>query len=227
MTWAMTLLPAALLLLGLPIYITLLATCAVVIVFFYSIPATALPQIMFGSLDNSALLAVPFFIFAGEIMGTGGISRRLVNWSQSRCSAARRASLPITTIATCVVFGAISGSSAATVASVGRITFKPMIDAGYDRRFAAGLLTASGLIDNMIPPSIAMILFAAVAEQSVVQTCSAAGLCRASLFALAFAAYVWIKGHRSAIDQAASHSASQRLFQETGQRSLGARACRS
>ena len=74
--------PAALLLLGLPIYITLLATCAVVIVFFYSIPATALPQIMFGSLDNSALLAVPFFIFAGEIMGTGGISRRLVNWSR-------------------------------------------------------------------------------------------------------------------------------------------------
>ena len=198
MTWAMTLLPAALLLLGFPIYVTLLATCAVVIVFFYSIPATALPQIMFGALDNSALLAVPFFILAGEIMGTGGISRRLVNWAKSLFGGSK-ASLPITTIATCVVFGAISGSSAATVASVGRITFKPMVEAGYDVRFASGLLTASGLIDNMIPPAIAMILFAAIAEQSVVQIFSA-GIVPGILFALAFALYVLIKGHRSAID---------------------------
>jgi C4-dicarboxylate transporter, DctM subunit len=213
MTWIMTLFPTALLLLGLPIYVTLLATCAIVIVFFYSIPATALPQIMFGSLDSSALLAVPFFIFAGEIMGTGGISRRLVNWSKALFGGTK-ASLPITTITTCVVFGAISGSSAATVASVGRITFQPMLDAGYDRRFAAGLLTASGLIDNMIPPSIAMILFAAVAEQSIVQIFSA-GIVPGILFAVAFAAYVWIKGHRSAIDKPEPFSA-ERLFRETG-----------
>ena len=74
-------------------------------------------------------------------MGTGGISRRLVDWSKIAVWR-QRASLPITTIATCVVFGAISGSSAATVASVGQITYKPMIEAGYDRSFAAGLLTA-------------------------------------------------------------------------------------
>ena len=76
-------------------------------------------------------------------MGTGGISRRLVDWSRSLFGGTR-ASLPITTISTCVVFGAISGSSAATVASVGRITYSPMIEAGYDRKFAVGLLTASG-----------------------------------------------------------------------------------
>lgn len=212
MTWAMTLLPAVLLLLGFPIYITLLGTCAVVILFFYSIPATALPQIMFGSLDNSALLAVPFFIFAGEIMGTGGISRRLVDWSKSLFGSSK-ASLPITAISTCVVFGAISGSSAATVASVGRITFKPMIDAGYDKKFAAGLLTASGLIDNMIPPSIAMILFAAIAEQSVVQIFTA-GIVPGILFALAFAIYVLIKGHRSTIDRPEPFSA-RRVARET------------
>ena len=212
MTWAMTILPVVLLLIGFPIYITLLAACAIVIVFFYSIPATALPQIMFGSLDNSVLLAVPFFIFAGEIMGTGGISRRLVDWSKSLFGSTK-ASLPITTISTCVVFGAISGSSAATVASVGRITFKPMIDAGYDKRFATGLLTASGLIDNMIPPSIAMILFAAVAEQSVVKIFTA-GIVPGILFALAFAIYVLIKGHRSAVDRPEPFSV-RRLSRET------------
>ena len=168
MTWVMTVLPLVLLVLGFPIFVILLASSAIAIVCFYSIPPTALQQVMFGTLDSSALLAVPFFIFAGEIMGFGGVSRRLVDWTKSLLGGTK-ASLPITTVGTCVVFGAISGSSAATVAAVGRITFKPMVDAGYDVRFATGLLTASGLIDNMIPPAIAMILYAAVAEQSLVR----------------------------------------------------------
>jgi C4-dicarboxylate transporter DctM subunit len=198
MTWAMTLLPVILLVLGFPIFVILLATSAVVIINFYSIPPTALHQVMFGTLDSSALLAVPFFIFAGEIMGSGGISRRLVAWTRSLFGA-MRASLPITTVATCVVFGAISGSSAATVAAVGRITFKPMLDAGYEPRFASGLLTASGLIDNMIPPAIAMILYAAVAEQSLVRIFTA-GIVPGLLFALAFVAYILAKSRGGGVD---------------------------
>jgi C4-dicarboxylate transporter DctM subunit len=198
MTWAMTVLPVALLLLGFPIFVILLATSAIAIISFYAIPPAALQQVMFGTLDSSALLAVPFFIFAGEIMGFGGISRRLVDWTKSLLGGTK-ASLPITTVGTCVVFGAISGSSAATVAAVGRITFKPMVDAGYDVRFAAGLLTASGLIDNMIPPAIAMILYAAVAEQSLVRIFTA-GFVPGFLFALAFVAYILAKSWRSTID---------------------------
>ena len=194
----MTLVPIVLLFLGFPIFVVLLATAAIAIVIFYSIPLTVLHQVMFGSLDSAALLAVPFFIFAGEIMAAGGISGRLVAWAKSLFGRSK-ASLPITTVATCVVFGAISGSSAATVAAVGRITFRPMLDAGYDRRFATGLLTASGLIDNMIPPSIAMILYAIVAEQSVVRIFTA-GFVPGLLFALAFVAYVLVKSWGSAID---------------------------
>jgi C4-dicarboxylate transporter DctM subunit len=194
----MTLVPIVLLFLGFPIFVVLLATAAVAIVIFYSIPLTVLHQVMFGSLDSAALLAVPFFIFAGEIMAAGGISGRLVAWAKSLFGRSK-ASLPITTVATCVVFGAISGSSAATVAAVGRITFRPMLDAGYDRRFATGLLTASGLIDNMIPPSIAMILYAIVAEQSLVRIFTA-GFVPGLLFALAFVAYVLLKSWGSAID---------------------------
>ena len=220
MTWAMTLLPLVLLVLGFPIFVILLATSAVVIVNFYSIPPTALQQVMFGTLDSSALLAVPFFIFAGEIMGYGGISRRLVDWTKSLLGGTK-ASLPITTVGTCVVFGAISGSSAATVAAVGRITFKPMVDAGYDVRFATGLLTASGLIDNMIPPAIAMILYAAVAEQSLVRIFTA-GFVPGFLFALAFVAYILVKSWRSTIDPPEPFRW-RRLGRETGQRRLGAR----
>ncbi len=99
-----------------------------------------------------------------------------------------------------MVFGAISGSSAATVASVGRITFRPMLEAGYDPRFASGLLTASGLIDNMIPPAIAMILYAAVAEQSLVRVFTA-GFVPGFLFALAFIAYILVKARHSRIDR--------------------------
>ena len=194
----MTLVPIVLLFLGFPIFVVLLATAAIAIVIFYSIPLTVLHQVMFGSLDSAALLAVPFFIFAGEIMAAGGISGRLVAWAKSLFGSSK-ASLPITTVATCVVFGAISGSSAATVAAVGRITFRPMLDAGYDRRFATGLLTASGLIDNMIPPSIAMILYAIVAEQSLVRIFTA-GFVPGLLFALAFVAYVLLKSWGSAID---------------------------
>jgi C4-dicarboxylate transporter DctM subunit len=194
----MTLVPIVLLFLGFPIFVVLLATAAIAIVIFYSIPLTVLHQVMFGSLDSAALLAVPFFIFAGEIMAAGGISGRLVAWAKSLFGRSK-ASLPITTVATCVVFGAISGSSAATVAAVGRITFRPMLDAGYDRRFATGLLTASGLIDNMIPPSIAMILYAIVAEQSLVRIFTA-GFVPGLLFALAFVGYVLLKSWGSAID---------------------------
>jgi C4-dicarboxylate transporter DctM subunit len=194
----MTLVPIVLLFLGFPIFVVLLATAAIAIVIFYSIPLTVLHQVMFGSLDSAALLAVPFFIFAGEIMAAGGISGRLVAWAKSLFGRSK-ASLPITTVATCVVFGAISGSSAATVAAVGRITFRPMLDAGYDRRFATGLLTASGLIDNMIPPSIAMILYAIVAEQSLVRIFTA-GFVPGLLFAFAFVTYVLVKSWGSAID---------------------------
>jgi C4-dicarboxylate transporter, DctM subunit len=208
----MTLVPIVLLLLGFPIFVILLATAAVAIIIFYPIPLTVLHQVMFGSLDSAALLAVPFFIFAGEIMAVGGISSRLVAWAKSLFGSSK-ASLPLTTVATCVVFGAISGSSAATVAAVGRITFKPMLDAGYDRRFATGLLTASGLIDNMIPPSIAMILYAIVAEQSLVRIFTA-GFVPGFLFALAFVAYVLVKSSGSVIDRPESFRWS-RLLRET------------
>ncbi len=195
MTWVMLLLPLAMLAIGFPVIVILLVSAGVVITLFTPVPPAALHQVLFGSLDSFTLLAIPFFIFTGEVMSRGGLAQRLVDWT--RCLFGRsKASLPLTTVGSMTMFGAISGSAPATIAAVGRITLKPMLDAGYDKRFAAGLLTASGVIDNVIPPSVAIIIFAAVAEVSVVKL-FAAGFIPGLLFALAFGLYVWLRAARS------------------------------
>lgn len=166
MEWVMVLMPVGLLILGFPIFIILLATSAIILIFFTEIPHTAVHQVMFGSVDKFALMAVPFFIFAGELMGMGGISQRIIAWVMSVIGG-MRGSLPLTTVGTCTIFGAISGSSPATVAAVGRLMYPPLREKGYDERFSTGVLTSSGAIAIVIPPSISMILYGASAEQSV------------------------------------------------------------
>ncbi len=166
MGWAMALIPFALLALGTPIFLILLVTSIVLLAFFVNVPYTVVPQMMFGSIDKFALLAVPFFLFAGEVMGQGGISERLIRWVQSMFGGVR-GSLALTTVGTCEFFGAISGSSPATVAAVGRIMYPALREHGYEEKFALGLVTSSGAIASIIPPSILMILYGAAAEQSV------------------------------------------------------------
>ena len=116
MGWAMALIPFTLLALGLPIFVILLVTAFVLLTFFIHVPFTVVPQTMFGSIDKFSLLAVPFFIFAGEVMGQGGISERLIRWVQSMFGGVR-GSLALTTVGTCEFFGAISGSSPATTSA--------------------------------------------------------------------------------------------------------------
>jgi C4-dicarboxylate transporter DctM subunit len=166
MGWAMALIPFTLLALGMPVFLILLVTVILLLAFFLNVPFSVIPQTMFGSIDNFALLAVPFFIFAGEVMGQGGISERLIRWVQSIFGGIR-GSLALTTVGTCEFFGAISGSSPATVAAVGRIMYPALRANGYEERFALGLVTSSGAIASIIPPSILMILYGAAAEQSV------------------------------------------------------------
>ena len=166
MIWTLTVLPIALLLLGLPIFLILVVTSMTAVILYMNVPLTQLHVIMFGSMDNYVLMSVPFFILAGELMGRGGISQRIVDWVLALVGSSR-GSLGITTIGASTTFGAISGSSAATVASIGKLLHPALLEAGYGSRFSTGAITASGAIATVIPPSIPMILYAAVAEQSV------------------------------------------------------------
>jgi C4-dicarboxylate transporter, DctM subunit len=186
MLWVMLFLPLALMVLGLPFFLVLLATATIAIVGFTTVPPTALPQIMFGSIGHFALLAVPFFIFAGELMGRGGMARRLIVLVMALFGGFR-GSMPITTVGAAALYGSISGSTAATVAALGPLFYPQLRKSGYDERFSAGVITCAGYLDNIIPPSIAMILYCAAAEQSVIRLFAAGivpGLVLAALMAL-------------------------------------------
>lgn len=189
MIWSLALLPIGLLLLGFPIFLILITSCIVALVWYVDVPLTLLHQEMFASVDTFTLMAVPFFMFAGELMGYGGISKRLINWVLSLIGGVR-GSLGLTTVGTCTVFGAISGSAPATVAAVGRLMYKPLRENGYDEKFSAGLLVTSGGIASLIPPSVALILYGASAEQAI-NILFLAGFLPGLLLAVAMAAYVY------------------------------------
>ena len=194
MSWVMALLPIALLVAGFPFFVVLLGTAATVLLVFGNVPATAAHQVMFGALDKYALIAVPFFLFAGDLLGRGGVSVRLVRWVQSIIGSVR-GSLPFTSLGSAVVFSAISGSTAATVAAVGSLTYKRLRDAGYSEKFSSGLLIAAGAIDNLIPPSIGFILYGIASDTSIVKL-FAAGAIPGIVLAIFFGIYIYRKAVR-------------------------------
>ncbi|MGE0735861.1 MAG: TRAP transporter large permease [Alphaproteobacteria bacterium] len=158
--------PVLLLAVGFPIYLILLVTALVVVLFVQKIEPTVVQTMMFGSLDSPPMLAIPFFILAGEIMGQGGIAKRLVDWVLAIIGCLR-GSLPLTTIASSELFGAMSGSSVGCVAAIGRLMYPSLRRSGYNDRFSVGLIAASGAVAIVIPPSIAMIIYGITASVSV------------------------------------------------------------
>src|SRR4249920_258166 len=181
-------LPAALLILGFPIFLILLVTSIVAVLTVADVPTEAIQTSMFGSLDNFPLLAVPFFVLAGEIMAQGGIARRVVVWVVSVVGGAR-GSLAVTTVAASEVFGAMAHTAVGTVVAVGRMIYPSLREGGYSERFSVGLIASSGAIAVVIPPSIAMILYSVSAQQSAIALFTA-GILPSLLIGLVDAFYV-------------------------------------
>jgi C4-dicarboxylate transporter DctM subunit len=161
----MFLVPAVLLLAGVPIFVALIAATAATIL-IANTGLSAIHTALFGSLDTFPLLAVPLFIFAGEIMGRGGLARRLVQWVMSIIGGVR-GSLALTTIVSAELFGAMSGSSVGCVAAIGRLLIPALRANAYSLQFAGSLVASCGAIATIIPPSISMIIYGVAAQQSV------------------------------------------------------------
>jgi tripartite ATP-independent transporter DctM subunit len=125
-----------------------------------------LPKEMFSALDKFPLAAIPFFILAGNLMETGGISQRLVDFARSIVGGIQ-GGLPMTCVLTCMIFAAVSGSSVATTFAIGAILIPALIKQGYPVSYAAALQATSAELGVIIPPSIPMILFGVAAEVSI------------------------------------------------------------
>ncbi len=121
---------------------------------------------MFNAMNKFPLAAIPFFILAGNIMETGGISRRLVEFAKSIVGGVQ-GGLPMTCVLTCMIFAAVSGSSVATTFAIGAILIPALIKHGYPTPFAAALQATSAELGVIIPPSIPMILYGVSAEVSI------------------------------------------------------------
>lgn len=201
MLWVLTLLAAALLVLNFPIFAVLLLSSLVALALTSNVPFEIVIQTLFGSIDKFALMAIPFFVFAATVMDRGGMSKRLIAWVEAMF-ASFKGGLGLTTVASCEVFGCISGSSPATVVAVGGLLFPALVKNGYGRPFSLGLVTASGAIAILIPPSIAMIIFATITNVSV-GALFMGGIGAGLVFGVCLGGYVLYHAYRQRIVAAA------------------------
>ena len=145
---------------------------------------------MFNAINKFPLAAIPFFILAGNLMETGGISRRLVEFAKSIVGGVQ-GGLPMTCVLTCMIFAAVSGSSVATTFAVGAILIPALIKHGYPTAYAASLQATSAELGVIIPPSIPMILYGVSAEVSIGEL-FIAGIGPGIFISLALMAFVWV-----------------------------------
>ncbi|TXR53372.1 TRAP transporter large permease [Reinekea thalattae] len=157
-----------LLLLGLPIYGSLAMSVIGAMELTGSLNPMIVPMRMFSGMNNFTLMAIPFFILAAELMRVGGLSARLIKLAQVSIGWAP-GGLASAAVLSCLFFGSISGSSPATVVAIGSIMFPALVEAGYSKRFAIGLLTTAGTLGPIVPPSIALIIYGSVTATSVGQ----------------------------------------------------------
>lgn len=152
--------------LSVPIGIALGLATLITLLISGVIPIDFLVMGLITAADSFPLLAVPFFILAGEIMGKGGISERLYKVAEAMVGN-RTGGFAIATIITCMFFAAISGSGPATVAAIGSIMIPTMVRKGYDKKFASAVVATAGSIGVIIPPSIPMVIYGVVGSVSI------------------------------------------------------------
>src|SRR5690348_12525260 len=176
-----------LLALGMPIFLVL-GACAAVLYVFSDQPLIGVAQVIIDHLNSPTLMSLPLFVMAATFMRHGGVAKALVDLSAAWLGGIR-GSLGLVTVVACTLFAAISGSSVATALAMGTILLPAMIEKGYPRSFALGVVGASGTIGIVVPPSLALILYGIVAEQSVPRL-FLAGILPGLLQAAAF--FLWV-----------------------------------
>ena len=156
-----------LLMIGVPIAVSLGFSSILFLLWFSDSSLASVAQTLFNAFEGHyTLLAIPFFILASSFMSTGGVARRIINFSIA-CVGHFHGGLAIAGVFACMLFAALSGSSPATVVAIGSIVIAGMRQVGYTKEFAAGVICNAGTLGILIPPSIVMVVYAAAVEVSV------------------------------------------------------------
>lgn len=200
MGWILSLCFFGLMILGLPIGLSI-GMAALIVFMISGMPLEMVPQTLFEGNNAFALVAVPFFILAGDILARGGISERIVHFAEATLGRIRGGLSIVSTLASMFI-AAISGSGAATTAAVSSALLPQLRKKGYDVDFSAALIAASGTTGVVIPPSVPMVLYAVIAGESVAKLFMAGFLPGAlmGLGLIAFAIYVARKRNYPASD---------------------------
>src|SRR6201990_1660057 len=156
----------ALMLTGMPISISLGLTVLTFLFTMTQVPIESVALKLFTGIDNFEIMAIPFFILAGNFLTHGGVARRMINFATSMIGH-WYGGLGLAGVMACALFAAISGSSPATVVAIGSIILPAMVKQGFPKRFGAGVITTSGALGILIPPSIVMVIYCVATGGSI------------------------------------------------------------
>ena len=182
---------------GVPVAIALAGSSAVFIIVFGNVPEMVVAHRMVNGVDSFPLLAVPFFILAGNLMNTAGITERIFNFAKALIGW-MRGGLGHVNIGASVIFAGMSGAAVADAGGLGAIEIKAMRDANYEPGFAVGITAASSTIGPIIPPSLPMVIYGVVAGASIGQLFAAGfipGLLMALSLMVMVAVYARVRGY--------------------------------
>ena len=167
-------------------------------IFYSTLPDAAFIQKIVGGINHSTLLAIPFFIFAAQLMGSGEIAKRLINLVKTIVGH-HKGGMGYTVIGGSMAFGSVSGSAPATVAAMGKTVFPEMRSAGFSEKFSLGLLVSSAETALLIPPSITFIIYGWMTGSSIARL-FAGGLAIGIVLGVAFSVLVKLEAKRAGVE---------------------------
>jgi C4-dicarboxylate transporter DctM subunit len=185
----------ALMLTGMPVSISLGLTVLTFLFAMTQIPIESVALKLFTGIERFEIMAIPFFILAGNFLTHGGVARRMINFATSMVGH-WYGGLGLAGVMACALFAAVSGSSPATVVAIGSIMMPAMVKAGFPKRFGAGVITTSGALGILIPPSIVMVMYS-VATNTSVGTLFMAGVMPGLILATMLGIVTWYRAWKN------------------------------
>ncbi len=198
-----------LMLTGMPISISLGLTVLTFLFFMSEVPVETVAMKLFTGIEKFEIMAIPFFILAGNFLTHGGVAKRMINFATSMVGH-WHGGLGLAGVMACALFAAVSGSSPATVVAIGSILLPAMVKAGFPKNFGAGVIATSGSLGILIPPSIVMVIYA-VATNSSVGALFMAGVIPGLMLATLLGSVAWYRARKFNYPRLPKATAKERL----------------